>query len=72
MAQLLTMDAAYFNPLSASSFGGVQRLQRETKNSLRDVKDWLSGVDAYTLHKPVRLRFRRRVHLQKELMTCGK
>ena len=35
-------------------------MQRETNNSLRNVKDWLSGVDVYTLHKPVRLRFRRR------------
>jgi hypothetical protein len=35
-------------------------LANETKSSLKKTKTWLSGIDAYTLHKPYRLHFRRR------------
>src|SRR6218665_1199662 len=51
----LLMDS-YFDPSHAGSFGGVQTFKRHVDGSIKtkDVKD------TYTLHKPVRLKFRRR------------
>src|SRR5271156_1982065 len=54
------MDDIYFNVKKVGSFGGVRRLSKETKSSLAKTKKWLSGIDAYTLHKPYRLHFRHR------------
>ena len=41
------------------SYGGVAALQRVVPAE-RDVERWLSMQDAYTLHKPVTRRFKRR------------
>ena len=54
------MDKIYFDVKKVGSFGGVQPLANKTKFSLKKTKAWLSGIDAYTLHKPYRLHFRRR------------
>ncbi len=56
------MEDAYFDPRHPGSFGGVNSLYRhlDKKYKLKDVKHWLSQQDAYTLHRPVRWRFRRR------------
>ena len=53
---------SYFDPKQPASFGGVSSFQRhiDDKFKTKDVKHWLSKQDAYTLHKPVRLNFRRR------------
>lgn len=53
------MKATYQNPKVAASFGGVNSLYRVAKGkvSKRTIQNWLSGVDAYTLHKPVRKKF---------------
>lgn len=51
------MEAIYFDPQQPSSFGGVSRL---TKSVGEDATEWLRGQNAYTLHKPVRRRFKRR------------
>src|SRR6267154_2642550 len=48
----------YFNPASVGSFGGVNALSKASNR--KNVKDWLSAQDAYTLHKPVRRKFKRR------------
>src|SRR6267154_547462 len=48
----------YFNPGLPGSFGGVNALSKASNR--KKVKDWLSGQDAYTLHKPVRRKFKRR------------
>src|SRR6218665_508639 len=55
------MDS-YFDPSHAGSFGGVQTFKRHVDGSIKgkDVKIWLQNKDTYTLHKPVRLKFRRR------------
>jgi len=45
---------------SPGSFGGVRSLKRYSGRSEREVKTFLAGQDAYTLHKPRRLRFPRR------------
>jgi hypothetical protein len=56
------MDKIYFNlfPSDPGSFGGVDRLVQQTKNSRKSVKHWLAAQEAYTLHKPVLRRFPRR------------
>jgi len=45
---------------SPGSFGGARNLQRYSGRSEHEVKKFLSGQDAYTLHKPRRIRFPRR------------
>jgi len=45
---------------SPGSFGGVRNLRRYGKRSVRESKKFLASRDAYTLHKPRRIRFPRR------------
>ena len=45
---------------SPGSFGGVRNLRRYGGQSVREAKTFLAGRDAYTLHKPRRIRFPRR------------
>ena len=54
------LDAVYTDPRAPGSFSGVRNLQRYGVRSEREVKKFLSGRDAYTLHKPRRIRFLRR------------
>jgi transposase InsO family protein len=54
------MESAYFTPRHPGSFGGVQSLRRYSGQSLKEVRKWLSAQNAYTLHKPNRLHFKRR------------
>ena len=53
----------YYDPKHPGSFGGVDRLYQNVKNELnitkRQVQDWLSRQDTYTLHKPIQRRFKR-------------
>lgn len=53
------MQKTYQDPGHVGSFGGVNALYRAVhgKVSKKDLKKWLQGVDAYTLHKPVRKKF---------------
>lgn len=54
------MELNYYNPRHAGSFSGVDKAYRAQKSlSRKEVKQWLKGEDAYTLHKPVAYRFRR-------------
>ena len=55
------MEEIYFSPREAGSFGGVRALSRHTGKSQSTVTKFLQGQDAYTLHKPVRRRFPRRL-----------
>ena len=48
----------YYNQKLVGSYGGVAALRRVVPD--QDVPRWLSEQDAYTLHKPVRRRFKRR------------
>ena len=56
------LSEKYYDPSSAGSFGGVRGLSKAVKGkaSVSRVKDWLSGEDTYTLHRPVRRKFPRR------------
>jgi len=47
----------YYGPKNPGSFGGVQSL---SKVADQPAKEWLSGQDTYTLHRPVRRNFQRR------------
>ncbi len=55
----------YLDPAHHASFSSVYRLYKSAKKqlpklTLKQVKDWLSTQDFYTLHKKLRLRFLRR------------
>jgi Integrase core domain len=58
-------DFHYYNPRMPGAFGGVQALQRQLKGvkTPGEVQRWLQTQPTYTLHKPVRKRFRRNVIL---------
>ena len=55
----------YYSPESPASFGGVDAVYRTVKNdgkfkiSRNKIRKWLKQQDTYTLHKPVRHRFKR-------------
>jgi hypothetical protein len=59
------MRRLYYDPRQVGAYGGLERFYRRVK-ALRPavrrerVAEWLSGQDAYTLHRPARLRFQRR------------
>ena len=50
----------YFDPEKPGSFSGARSLRRYTHANENDVNDFLSKQWAYTLHKPVRQKFKRR------------
>ncbi len=54
------IDVLYADPRAPGSFSGVRNLQRYSGRSVPYVMKFLSGQDAYTLHKPRRIRFPRR------------
>jgi hypothetical protein len=56
------MDVAYYNVRSPGSYGGVNALFRAMKGKAtrKQVVNWLSEQETYSLHKPVRRRFPRR------------
>ena len=54
------MDAIYEDVCALGSFSGIRNLKRYSGRSEREMKTFLSGLDAYTLHKPRRIRFPRR------------
>ena len=49
----------YYNLKEPTAFGGLQPLARATKKPLKKVQQWAEKQLAYTLHKPVRLHFKR-------------
>ena len=54
------MEVKYYDPKEAGSYAGVDKLYRSLeKGDRKEVKKWLRGEDAYTLHKPVRYKFPR-------------
>ena len=48
----------YFNP--ESGFTGINDIVRKSKLPYKTVKKWLGQQDVYTLHKPIRHRFKTR------------
>ena len=54
------MDVVFNTLRLPGSFGSVRNLHRYSGRSERAVKEYLAKQDAYTLHKPRRVRFPRR------------
>ena len=56
------LNEFYYTPDLPSSLGGARKLNEalRRKESEQEVRDWLSGEDAYTLHKQIKTKFRRR------------
>src|SRR6188768_2685946 len=52
------LKSIYYDAAKVGSFGGVESLIRGSE--VKNVKDWLRSQETYTLHKPVRRRFKRR------------
>ena len=52
------LSEIYYNPARVGSFGGVKTLSKASNR--KDVKQWLSTQEAYTLHKPIRRKYKRR------------
>lgn len=48
----------YYDPSKVGSFGGINALNKATKR--KDAKEWLASQEVYSLHKPVRRKFKRR------------
>ena len=44
-------------------FSSVAKLVSAAKSNKKNVEEWLSGQDTYTLHKPVRKRFPRNPYI---------
>ena len=59
------LASIYLNPSQPASFGGLDAVYRAVKEkgkneiSRKQVPDWLSQHDVYTLHKPARRRYKR-------------
>ena len=54
------MESSYGNPRHPGSFTSVANLQHYAGVDRRTAERFLMGQDAYTMHKPTRLRFQRR------------
>ena len=52
------LEEIYYDPSKVGSFGGIDALSRAV--DAKPVKDWLVSQETYTLHKPVRRRYKRR------------
>ena len=60
-----TLRKLYFDPAHPAAFGSAAQLYRSARKQLKnltmkDVKDFLERQTAYTMHRPVRLKFKRR------------
>jgi hypothetical protein len=55
----MSLGKFYHNPKYAAGFRSAAKLASAVKRSKRNVEEWLSGQDTYTLHKSVRKRFPR-------------
>ena len=62
------LSSFYFNSKKPAAFSGFQKLWKEIERNGRgsefskaSVKKWLNSQEAYTLHKPLRRKFKRRM-----------
>ena len=55
-----TLSAVYFDEKHPASYGAAKSLEKHTRLKPQIVGEWLSMQDTYTLHKPVRRKFKRR------------
>jgi len=55
----MSLGKIYYDPKHTVGFSLVAKLVRAAKSNKRNVEEWLSGKDTYTLHEIVRERFPR-------------
>ena len=60
--KLIIIDNIYYDPKHPAGFCSVAKLVKVSKINKRDVEEWLSGQNTYTIHKPARKRFPRNSH----------
>jgi len=56
---IMSLGKFYYDPNYPAGFGSVAKLVKASKNKKRDVEEWLSSQNTYTLHKPVTKKFPR-------------
>jgi len=56
---IMSLGKVYYDPKRPAVFGSVGKLIKVSKNKKRDVEEWLSVRNTYTLHKTVTQRFPR-------------
>jgi len=61
------IDAFYSSPRAPGRFSSVRNLQRYSGRSESEARKFLAGRDAYTMHKPRRIRFPRRKTYSKSI-----
>ena len=54
------LEKAYYDLDEPTSYGSVDRLAKSAGTSKEKTREWLESQDAYTLHRPVKRKFRRR------------
>lgn len=59
------MDKTFYDVRSPGGYGGVKRFSKAAGVTKKVAEKFLSSQDAYTLHKPVRKKFKRRRYLVK-------
>ena len=67
------LEKYYYAIKNPASFGGILKLSKATGLPSEKIKKWLISQDTYTLHKPVRYKFKRRKVLSYgigELIEC--
>jgi len=55
----MSLGKIYYDREHTAGFSSAGKLVNSAKRNARNVEEWLSGQDTYTLHKPVRKRFPR-------------
>jgi len=55
----MSLGKIYYDPKHTAGFSSAGKLVNAAKRNERNVEEWLSGQDTYTLHKPVRKKFPR-------------
>jgi len=55
----MSLGKIYYDPKHTAGFSSAAKLVSVAKSNKKNVEEWLSGQDTYTLHKPVRKRFLR-------------
>ena len=49
----MSFGKVYYDPKHAAEFGSLEKLVKASKHKKRDVEEWLTGQNTYTLHKPI-------------------
>jgi len=58
----MSLGKFYYDSKHPAVFVSVAKLVKASKNKKRDVEEWLSSRNTYTLHKPLRKKFPRNTY----------